>query len=112
MSVFISEGAAKQRSEVLQSRGIFERKRIRLQRMPLHQAVVFAAGAVVGGGVAALVYRRQPVQISKKPHETAIAVPAFTSIDLPVLKYGNPGVYNFLWCHSAPNVACLTCFSF
>ena len=99
--------------DLLQSRGFFGRKRIRRQRMPLHQAVVFAAGAVVGGGVAALVYRRQPVQISKVPHETppgtAIAVPAFTSIDLPVLKYGNPGMY-FLWFHSAPDVACLTFF--
>jgi hypothetical protein len=66
--------------------------------MPIRQAVIFAAGAVVGGGVAAIFHRRNVAQSAKILRETpaggtVVAVPAFSStVDLPVLKYGIPGV--------------------
>jgi len=61
--------------------------------MSLRQAVIFAAGAVVGGGVATIFHQRNVAQSSKMSQEspgTVVAGPA-SAVDLPVLKYGNPG---------------------
>jgi hypothetical protein len=69
-----------------------------LARMTLTRAAFFAAGALLGGGIATVVYQRQSIQ--KRPisptTESKAVVPALSALDLPVLKYGNPGVFFFL----------------
>jgi len=79
------------------------------------QAAIFAAGAVVGGGVAAAITSRKQSHAVPVPSHNMPAVShvppvidmgpkggaQITSIattgtftDLPVLKYGNPGAYS------------------
>jgi endonuclease G, mitochondrial len=68
--------------------------------MTLVRIVTFAAGALLGGGVATVVFNRQRALSTRSldpPSQTLAPLSAISPNDLPILKYGNPGVCTFFF---------------
>ena len=60
--------------------------------MTFARVAIFAAGALLGGGVATVLSRTQRSPTSLDPASAVLQIDRLTK-DLPILKYGNPGVY-------------------